>query len=251
MSAGVMTVLARRWHQFGKLLRLLPRAGWRRGLRHGVAASVEHRAVIAGLELASVVDVGANVGQFSLLVTTLHPRARVFAFEPLPDAGDRFARLFAGNGKVRLHRAALGPERGSATLHISARNDSSSLLPIAEAQRRIFPGTQEVGTIGVPVGPLADFVTRAELIAPALLKIDVQGFELEVLRGAATLLDAFEWLYVEVSWVALYEGQALADEVVAFVSAHGFALSGTHNRSDNPDGSPIQADLLFRRAAAC
>ena len=243
--------LARRWHQFVKLLLLLPRAGWRRGLRYGVAASVEHRTVIAGLDLATVVDVGANVGQFSLLVTSLHAQARVFAFEPLPDAADRFARLFAGNDRVRLHRAALGPEPGTAILHISARNDSSSLLPIAEAQQRIFPGTQEVGTVSVPVGPLADFVSRDELAAPALLKIDVQGFELEVLRGAAALLDAFDWLYIEASWVALYEGQALAEEVIAFAADHGFTLASTHNRSDASDGSPIQADLLFRRAGAC
>ena len=245
------STLTRRWRQFRKLLRLLPRAAWRRGLWHGVGASVEHEPVIAGLDVATVVDVGANIGQFSLLVAALHPRARIIAFEPLPDAASRYRRLFAGDGRVRLHRAALGPDRGEATLHVSAHDDSSSLLPIGEAQARMFPGTQEVATVTVPVGPLGDFVSRDEIVAPALLKIDVQGFELAVLQGAVTLLDTFEWLYVEASWIALYEGQALADEVTDFVMAHGFVLVGTHNRTDAPDGTPVQADFLFRRAAAC
>ncbi|MEK9661584.1 MAG: FkbM family methyltransferase [Alphaproteobacteria bacterium] len=169
----------------------------------------------------------------------------------LPEAAARFEALFAGNESVRLVRAALGPARGEAELHVSARNDSSSLLPIGDAQARMFPGTGEVGMVTVPVGPLGDFVERAELGAPALLKIDVQGFELEVLRGAEALLDAFDWIYVEASWVALYEGQALAGEVEAFVTAHGFALAGTYNRTDAPDGSPVQADFLFRRESAC
>lgn len=247
MSGG----FARRRRQFAKLLRLLPRAAWRRGLVHGVAASVEHEALIASLPLATIVDVGANVGQFSLLASTLHPAARVIAFEPLPEAADRFERLFAGNARVRLHRAALGPARGTATLHVSAHNDSSSLLPIGEAQTRTFPGTGEVATVTVPVGPLSDFVARAEIAAPALLKIDVQGFELEVLQGAETLLDAFDYVYVEASWVALYEGQALAGEVRDFLVGQGFAPAGEYNRTDAPDGSPIQADFLFRREAAC
>ncbi len=247
MSGG----LARRGHQFAKLLRLLPRAEWRRGLWHGVAASVEHRDLIAGLDLASVVDVGANIGQFSLLVAALHPQARIFAFEPLPEAAARYERLFAGNPLVRLHRAALGPDRGTATLHVSARNDSSSLLPISDIQSRIFPGTEEVGTATVPVGPLADFVTREALVAPALLKIDVQGFELEVLRGAEGLLDSFDWIYVEASWLALYEGQALAGDVIAFVEAQGFTRAGEYNRSEDAHGTPVQADFLFHRVSAC
>jgi FkbM family methyltransferase len=245
------SAFARRRRQLAKLVRLLPRAEWRRGLTLGVAASVEHRDVIAGLDIASVVDAGANIGQFSLLVSVLQPHARIFAFEPLPVAADRYERLFAGNSRVRLHRAALGPERGEAVLHVSARNDSSSLLPISDAQERIFPGTREVGTVAVPVGPLGDFVSRAELVPPALLKIDVQGFELEVLRGAAALLDAFAWLYVEASWLPLYEGQALAGEVMAFVEARGFVAAGAFNRATTPDGTPIQADLLFRRADHC
>ncbi len=101
----------------------------------------------------------------------------------------------------------------------------------------------------VETGPLSRFVSAADLAAPALLKIDVQGFELEVLRGAGDLLSAFEHVYVEASFEALYEGQALADEVIAHMLAASFVEAGRHNVSLGPDGRPIQADFLFRRNA--
>lgn len=244
-----MSLLARRMRQLVKALRLLPDPVFRHGLRHGVGASIEHQPVIAALHVATLVDVGANVGQFSLLVRKLHPGARIFAFEPLAAAAASYRALFAGMPGVTLHQAALAPEAGLATMHVSASADSSSLLPISERQTEIFPGTGEVGTEEVRTGPLDAFLAPADIVAPALLKIDVQGFEREVLQGCATLLDRFDHVYVEASFVALYEGQALADEVISYLESWGFDLAGRHNESRDASGQPVQADFLFRRRA--
>ena len=132
-------------------------------------------------------------------------------------------------------------------MHVSARPDSSSLLPITDRQSALFPGTEAVGTVRVEAGPLDAFITRADLIAPALLKIDVQGFELEVLRASRSLLAAFDHVYVEASYEELYAGQALAGDVAAFLAGHGFAEAGRFNVSRDRDGRPVQADFLFRR----
>ncbi|MEP4377877.1 MAG: FkbM family methyltransferase [Alphaproteobacteria bacterium] len=244
-----MNMLSRRARQFVKLLRLLPNPVFRHGLRSGVGAAIEHRGVIAPMRLETIVDVGGNVGQFSLLARALHPHARIYAFEPLPDAASRYRRVFAADGNVTLFEAAISPEAGTATMHVSASADSSSLLPISARQSELFPGTQEVGVTDVAAGPLAEFVAAADLRAPALLKIDVQGFELEVLRGTGDLLAAFEHVYVEASFEALYEGQALADDVIAYMVAAGFSEAGRYNISIGPAGAPIQADFLFHRNA--
>lgn len=241
-------MIARRLHQLAKALRLLPNAVFRRGLMHGVGAAIEHRRQIAALELATIVDVGANVGQFTLLATALFPRARVIAFEPLAGPAARFARLFAGNARIMLHRAALGPADAKASMHVSRAADSSSLLPIGGLQAEIFPGTEEVGTEQVTVAPLERFVAAADIVAPALLKIDVQGYELEVLRGAAPLLDRFTWIYVEASFQRLYEGQALAGEVAGFLGRHGFVEAGRYNLMRDAGGREVQADFLYGRA---
>ncbi len=239
---------ARRWlRRSAKLLRLLPEPAFRRGLRFGVGAALEHRPALEPLRFAAVVDIGANVGQFSLLARALNPAARILAFEPLPAAAARYRRVFARDAGVTLFQAAVAPRRGSATMHVSAAPDSSSLLPITRRQVERFPGTREIGQTAVETGPLGHYLARADLPPPALLKIDVQGFELEVLRASAPLLDAFARVYVEASFEELYAGQALVAEVAGFLDEHGFEEVGRFNLALAPDGSPVQADFLFYR----
>src|SRR5207302_4271075 len=140
-------------------------------------------------------DVGANRGQFSLVCRRLKPGAQIVAFEPLPAPAAAYRALFADDRRTRLHECALAPVRGEMTMHISGRDDSSSLLPISDLQSRNFPGTEKVGTRRVPTGPLSDFLAAGDLGRQNLLKIDVQGFELEVLKSAETLLPRFRWIY--------------------------------------------------------
>jgi FkbM family methyltransferase len=98
-------------------------------------------------------------------------------------------------------------------MNISASDDSSSLLPITEQQNRFPPGTGAVDTETVRVAPLYRFLSEKEIIRPALFKVDVQGFEREVLEGCKHLLSLFDLIYFECSFVELYAGQALASEI--------------------------------------
>jgi FkbM family methyltransferase len=221
----------------------------RRFLAHGVAPAIEHTAVLQHLPFDFVVDAGANRGQFSLVCRRIRPRAMIVAFEPLPDPASVYRALFADDARVRLYATALGAERGEVAMHVSARDDSSSLLPIAKAQTDNYPGSGKVGTHLVTVAPMPDFIAARDLGAHNLLKIDVQGYELEVLKSAQTLLLRFEWIYVECSYIPLYEGQPLAKEVTDFVTTRGFMLTGRYNVSYvEGSGGPLQADLLFTRA---
>jgi FkbM family methyltransferase len=229
-----------------KLLRLLGNRGFRSALmRHRVAAAAEHRRALSQLECATVVDIGANRGQFALAVRRALPEARIISFEPLPAPAAVFRCVFARDPGVVLHEAAVGPTDGKVVMHVSARDDSSSLLPIAALQHRIFPGTAEVATQKVLSGPLSRFVAPADIDAPALLKLDVQGYELQALQACEDLLDRFAHIYAECSFVELYEHQALADEVVAWLHSRGFALASIHNPAYDSNGACVQADLLF------
>ena len=87
---------SKRLRQLRKLIRILPSQGFRRGLRYGVAASMENHTLMKSIRPATLIDVGANVGQFSLLIRTLYPDAYIHAFEPLSRPAGRFARLFKG-----------------------------------------------------------------------------------------------------------------------------------------------------------
>lgn len=220
----------------------------RRGLFCGVAAAIEHEAPMAALAPDLVLDVGANRGQFSLLIRALHPTCRILAFEPLQTESAVYSRVFASDPLTVLVKAAVGVEPGTAEIHRSASADCSSLLPISKRQTEIFPGTEEISTETIDVTTLNDSAGgELERDGNALLKIDVQGFERTVLESAAPLLAQIRWVYVEASFVELYEGQALADEILAYLQNHGFALKGIYNPAVDTHGLTVQADFLFER----
>lgn len=79
------------------------------------------------------------------------------------------------------------------------------------------------------------------------MKLDVQGFELEALRGCENMLDRFRYVYCECSFVELYEGQALAHEIIDYLSQHKFKLTGVYNMTYDKRGIAVQADFLFSR----
>lgn len=214
-------------------------------LNHRVAAAVEHLEVISFCVPATIIDVGANKGQFSVAVRGLTPNAVIHAFEPLPMAADRFAAVFSRDPLVYLHRLALGASSFTSTFFITDRQDSSSLLMPGSGQQVAY-GISAKEQIKVEVKPLGSVVDLSALPSPVLLKIDVQGTELDVLRGIESL-DAFNFIYVELSFVVLYEGQSLFEEVRAHLAGRGFSLRGVFNQSVTTAFGPTQADCLFVR----
>lgn len=229
-----------------KLRVILQYAELRRAFfRYRVMAGVEHKAVL-GRPLTTLVDIGANRGQFALAARAISG-AKVISFEPLPMVAMTFQEVFSNDPSVKLHIAAIGEKAEKKTIHLSARDDSSSLLEIGDAQSNHFPGTHEVGTLDVEVGTLDQFLTKEEILRPAMLKLDVQGFELQALAGCKSLIGNFDYVYCECSFVELYKGQKLAGEVVVYLGALGFSLSGIYNPSYDRDGNCIQADLLFEQ----
>lgn len=227
----------------------------RQRLRHTPAARLT-LGEIASMELLELVrpepaviyDIGANIGTWTCLAKSLFPAARVEAFEPLAIHLPRFREITAPWPKdVRLHPCALGPTKGTATMQVTVFSDASSLLPLTDAGRAEFqtvPAREEQ----VPLIPLDVLVEREGLPWPDLLKLDVQGYEMEVLRGATASLRHARAVISEVSFQPYYQGQVLFPELLAFLTDHGFAL---HAFSDGtPTGRPvIQADILFVRVA--
>ncbi len=188
-----------------KLFNILCEPLFSRALLKGTAAGTEHRRLLQSLDCRHVVDIGANCGQFALISRKCFPDARIDSFEPLAEPADRFEKVFAGDANVHLHRCAIGPEKATMTIHVSERDDSSSLLPIGKNQSELFPHTEEREVRETPVLPLHEAINANVLASPALLKIDVQGFELEVLKGCRSMLDRFAWVYVECSFIEMYE----------------------------------------------
>jgi FkbM family methyltransferase len=231
-----------------KFVRILTRPGYRRALRERVAPSVEHEKIRFEHDFAAVVDVGANRGQFAAFALERFPRASMYCFEPLPEPGRRLSRILEGRDS-RVFPFALAAESGTADFHVARADDSSSLLPISRRQTEVFPGTDEVRREEVVTRRLDELLSPDELPRPSLLKIDVQGGELEVLRGADGIIESFDEVMVEASFTELYEGQALAGDVICHLEGRGFRLRGVYGMTF-VDGAPLQGDFLFARDGA-
>lgn len=228
-----------------KFIQILRTPQFIRGLLKDVAAGVEHGALLRTLTCSCVVDIGANRGQFSLISRKEFPQAMIFAFEPLAEPADKFRQVFKNDLRVKLIQCAIGTENGQSLIHVSRQDDSSSLLPITERQSELFPGTQEKEIREINIYPLHVVLKQEEIIHPALLKIDVQGYELQALKGSESLLSCFHYIYVECSFYELYQGQALAYQVIDYLQDRGYILSGIYNLCYDSSGIAIQGDFLF------
>lgn len=215
----------------------------------GVAAAIEHDRVIANIPLSTLIDVGANKGQFSLTVRARHPDAKIIAFEPLVIPREKFAILFENDVNTTILPFAIGAKRRVTSMHISNSLDSSSLLEISATQNDLFPGTHGVGTEEVQVGKLIDFVEVCTLPRPIFLKIDVQGFEHEVLMGIADSISKIDAIYVECSFIELYLGQKLAHDIFDYLFKLDFEFKGVFNVSYDSEGNAVQGDFLFYNRA--
>ncbi len=214
-------------------------------LSEGVVAGVEHENLLKLLDCNTIVDIGANKGQFTLVSRKCFPEATIHSFEPLDEPAKKFESLFLSDKNVFLHQVAIGPESKTTEINISAADDSSSLLPITELQVEIYPGTKKIDTVEIKEAPLRDYIGQEEIQLPALLKIDVQGYELESLKGCEDLLNNFSYVYVECSFIELYKGQAFAQDVFVYLNQHGLILKGIYNMSYDKDGNAVQADFMF------
>jgi FkbM family methyltransferase len=212
-----------------------------------VAAAIEHDDVPFGDDaFGTVIDVGAHHGQFALFAARSYPGARIYCIEPHSPAVERLRRLRDVLPQVEILPFAAGEQDSSGYLHVSRKSDSSSLLPILTSYTSAFPGTEESSRVPVETRTLDHLCDGKTLAGPLLLKIDVQGAELSVLRGAVQTLRRVDAILVECSFVELYEGQGLAGDVVAHLNDR-FMLSGVFGVVRDRRGEALQADLLFRR----
>jgi len=197
--------------------------------------------------IRTVLDVGAYKGSFSYGVMRTLPQAHIYAFEPLPD---HFAALKKLEGRARLKAfpVALGNAQGETSFHRSAFSASSSVLVMSAAHREAFPETAGGEEVRVALGRLDDYAAELALERPALLKVDVQGYELEVLKGALETLKAVDYALVEISLAPLYEGQPSFDAIYAFMDAQGFEYAGDFDQLlSRQDGRVLQVDAIFVR----
>jgi FkbM family methyltransferase len=199
------------------------------------------------VEIGVVYDIGANVGTWSVLAKSIIPGARIHAFEPLAKHQTEFFHNFAGRPDVTLHPIAVGADNAIQTLYVTNFSDASGLLRPNEASWSQF-GVRAVEQFPLQVFRLDDYRRDKQLAWPDLIKLDIQGYELEALRGAPECLRSAKAFIAEVSFVEYYEGQCLFHDLVAYLAQFGLFMRAFG--INTPIGEPVgQTDVLFLRSA--
>jgi FkbM family methyltransferase len=199
-----------------------------------------------------LVDAGANVGQYARTVRRAGYEGRIVSFEPIPEAYEDLYRSARTDRSWECRQVALGAANGQATLHLSANSVSSSILGTLERLVVAEPAAAYVDSLQVPIqrldSALEGSVTPRDRL---LVKVDVQGYEGQVLSGAERILPQVELIEAELSLAPLYDGQQLYRDLIDLLDTMGFTLiSLERGFTDKNTGHLLQADGIFVRSAS-
>ncbi|MBS0030805.1 FkbM family methyltransferase [Chitinophaga sp. 22321] len=198
-------------------------------------------------ELKTVLDVGANKGQFALATAWQYPAAKIYAFEPVPGTFKTLQHNTRRVPAVQAFNYALGSDDGVIDFFSNAYSHASSALQVSALQRELVPRTADTFSIKVVVRQMDNVLKDLSLTSPTLLKLDVQGFEKEVLLGAAHSLQHIDYLLFETSFVAMYDGEPLFDEMHDYVKKLGFEFIAPVSFLQSGTLQILQMDLLYKR----
>jgi FkbM family methyltransferase len=196
-----------------------------------------------------VFDIGANKGQYALGIMDAGYQNRIVSFEPLSAVHQALTETSKTHHNWTVApRCAIGAKKEEIEINISANSVSSTLLNMLDTHLEGAPESKIIGQEKVQVLPLdevaKEFVKTEKNI---FLKIDVQGFEQEVLKGAQLLIEKAKGIEMEISLVALYEGQSwLLPQVLEYMEKKGFQLRSIMPAfTDHKTGNVLQCNGIF------
>jgi len=224
----------------------LHRAGWE--LRRHRPVERRRSALMDAAGISTVLDVGANVGQYAHRLRGHGYGGFIVSFEPLEEAFADLAVAAEADPRWICRRLALSDRTGSATLHVASNSVSSSLLTMAPAHEAAAPTSSVVGSEEVPVARLDEVTELRSVPEGLMLKLDVQGHERTALAGAEALLPRIAIVEAELSVRELYVDGPSLHEMLDTMAGYGFELLGLEPGFHDPrDGQILQFDGFFRR----
>jgi FkbM family methyltransferase len=199
-----------------------------------------------------VIDVGAHEGQYAQRLRAGGYRGRIVSFEPTPAAFEVLERASADDPSWSVHRLALGREDGSTTMN-AVPGTLSSILPATKFGAGRYPKLQAPEAIEVELrrldGLLDELLDGLRKPRP-YLKLDTQGFDLDVFAGAGDAIGRFVGMQSEVALMEIYRGMPRMPEALAAYEAAGFELAGLYPVSrQTRTARVLEYDAVLVRAA--
>ncbi|HMG68106.1 MAG TPA: FkbM family methyltransferase [Chitinophagaceae bacterium] len=200
------------------------------------------------LGIKTILNIGSNEGQFALQLRKHIQRARIYAFEPLPKPLEQLSSNFANDLNFQAFPYALGEEEGVVKMYLNEYSPSSSLLKMDDNHKKHFEFAKNEFEVEVTIKKLDSVAKQIEISRPLLITIDVQGFEIDVIKGGLNTIRSADIIITEVSYTRLYEHQPFFDDVYTLLISLGFAFVGNFEQLISPiSGAVLQADAIFMK----
>lgn len=197
--------------------------------------------------IKTIIDVGANIGQYASASHQFYPNAIIYSFEPVPETFEKLKANTAKTENIKVYSCALGDTEGSIDFFQNEHSHASSVLEVSTEQKEAIPSTSNYKKIEVPVHKLDDFEFPSPLLRPILLKLDVQGYEKQVLLGGENFVKNVDYLLLEMSFIRMYNDEPLFDEMHDYIKSIGYSLVGPIGSLPSDNGQIMQMDMLYKR----
>jgi FkbM family methyltransferase len=196
--------------------------------------------------IETVLDIGANTGQFAQMINRILPAATIFSFEPIKQCYINLVENMKGVPRFLAFDYGLGDTDDTLEMHVNDFTPSSSLLPMANLHIQAYPFTAKAHAERVKIRQLDTVARELGFDGNLLIKIDVQGYDDKVIRGGQSTISRAKVLIVETSFQSLYVGQPLFEDIYNMLSSMDFKYMGNLSQMKSPiDGSILQADSIF------
>ena len=178
-----------------------------------------------------IFDVGANRGNTTLKYLKFFPNAMVHSFEPFPDSYKVFFDLHKNNLNVNLNKYALSNDIGSSILNVNKSVDTNSFLESKKIGANSDKSCVSVGQILIETNTIDNYCSINNIKEIDILKIDVQGSEIEVLKGALDMLrnGSIKLICIETYFKQQYVNQPLFHDISKLLYNHNFALQDIYD----------------------
>jgi len=198
------------------------------------------------LGINTILDIGANTGQFAITMSLMLPDAKIYAFEPILDCFQELKKRMENFKNCTAINVGVGDMNTESEFEYNAFSPSSSFLKMTNQHKEIYPFTAESKTIILKLTTLDSFVENLTITEPLLVKIDVQGYEEKVLCGGEKTIKRAKLVIVENSFETLYEGQPSFNDIYNILVSWGFTYLGNIGQSHSPStGKILQEDSIF------
>lgn len=195
----------------------------------------------------TVIDGGANVGQFARAAIEIFPGASILSFEPNPEAFTVLERNLASSPRFVGFNVALGELPGEQQFWINSYSHASSMLRLLPGAHEKYPSLGREREIRVRVDRLDDLV-EGRVRGRSLLKLDLQGYELRALAGAHATLARTDVAVIEIGTGSTYEREPVFHDVHERMRQAGFELAGIADVLEDAEGLIGQLDAVYRRS---